>query len=204
VQVHARQHLSHLGGLSSPRWQDRAGEAHLLSGHLIDPAVIDPRSLDLKGPCSGDERPSLSVPIAHHEPRPVLVQLSGEARHVGVYLGFEGGSQHAPCPFGHDCIKTNGEFRVRGAINLHSQHRRSFLPASHRRRTCFGRTGRYAASPFRWCIHRYWFQLTTEPSTSTTNDNESTNPALRTASSLSPRRSLLQRRTQRILDQGGR
>jgi hypothetical protein len=39
---------------------------------------------------------------------------------------------------------------------MYSQHRRSFLPASHRRRTCFGQTGRYAASPLKSRIHRYW------------------------------------------------
>jgi hypothetical protein len=33
------------------------------------------------------------------------------------------------------------------------------VPACHRQRSCLCQTGRYAASPFRWYIHRYWLYL---------------------------------------------
>jgi hypothetical protein len=156
VQVHQREHLGHLGGLSSPGRQDRTGEAHLLPSHLIDPAIVDAWGPDLKGSGPGDQRSWLGVPVAHDQAVSVLVALFGETRYVGVYLGFEGGGQHPASPFSHDGVQPYRQLRARGLINMYSQHRRSFLPASQRQRSCLCQTGRYAASPLKSRIHRYW------------------------------------------------
>ncbi len=88
VQVHQRQHLGHLGRLAGPRRQDRAAEAHLLAGLLVDPAVVDPRRPDLDRPGAGDQRPRLGVSVAHNQAMPVFVDLVRHARDVAVDLGF--------------------------------------------------------------------------------------------------------------------
>ncbi len=86
----------------------------------------------------------------------MLIDFVEKARHVGFNLGFQGCGQHPTGPFGHQGVEPTRQLRVRGLLNMYSQHRRSFLPACHRQRSCLCQTGRYAASPFRWCIHRYW------------------------------------------------
>ena len=89
----------------------------------------------------------------------MLVNFMDQTRDVGLDLGFEGGGQHPAGPFGHDGVQPSRQLRARGLVNMYSQHRRSFLPACHRQRSCLCQTGRYAASPFRWCIHRFRLYL---------------------------------------------
>ena len=103
----------------------------------------------------GHQRAWLGVSVAHDQAMAVLVDLMDQARDVALDLGLEGGGQHPPRPFGHQLVEPARQLRARGLVNMYSQHRRSFLPASHRQRTCLCQTGRYAAPPFRWCIHRF-------------------------------------------------
>ena len=127
VQVHQRQHLGHLGRPPGPRRQDQGPEAHPFARHLVDPTVVDPWSQDLDGSRPGDQRPGHRVAVAHHQPVALVIALGGQGGHVGVDLGLEGGSQHAPRTFSDQFVQRGRQLRVRGLINMYSQHWRSFL-----------------------------------------------------------------------------
>ena len=127
MQVHEGEHLGHLGGLAGPRRQDRAAEPHRFPRLLVDPAVVDPWGPDLDGSRPGHERPGIRMTVAHHEAVAPLVALVGQRGHVGIDLGLEGGGQHPPRPLRHQLVQRGRRLRVRGLLNMYSQHRRSFL-----------------------------------------------------------------------------
>ena len=88
MQIHERQHLCDLRGLSGPRRQDHASKAHLLPGCRIDPPIVDPRCshLEQTGPCG--DRPWLGFSIASDQATTLLVELVNETGHIGLDFSF--------------------------------------------------------------------------------------------------------------------
>src|ERR1019366_5628098 len=98
--------------------------------------------------------------VADHQAVALVIALLGERGHIGIDLSVQGGGQHPPCTLGHQFVQRGGQLRVRGRLNMYSQHWRSFLagvppPAS----PCFVQRGRYVAPSVRWCIHKFWLYL---------------------------------------------
>jgi hypothetical protein len=93
------------------------------------------------------------MPIAHHQPVTVAVDLIDQGLHVGVGLGLEGGGQHAPGSLPADLVQPQRQLRAGTIICNYSQHRRSFLTGVGPPALLFGQRERYAAPSIRWCIH---------------------------------------------------
>ena len=79
-----RQHLARLRALATPRRGDRGLELRLLAGLGLGAAVLDTRGADLGRPGDGVDPARPGVPVAGHEAVAVLVELAGEAGHVGT------------------------------------------------------------------------------------------------------------------------
>jgi hypothetical protein len=103
-QVQDRQHLGDLGRAPHVRRQDLAGEA-LAVTLLIDPPIIDARSLDLHRPRPQNDRPRLRLTVAHHQPMSSCVALLLVLLDVGGDLGFQGYLQHPPGPFSRQLVQ---------------------------------------------------------------------------------------------------
>jgi hypothetical protein len=88
---------------------------------------------DPAGGCGDGAR--LGVAVAHEQAVTVLVELAGQGLDVAGNLGFQGGDQHPPGSLPDDLVQPgSGFFRSGVVIGDYCQHRRSFPPASHRRR----------------------------------------------------------------------
>jgi hypothetical protein len=83
MQVQQRRHLADLWGLARPRRQDRRGEPVALTGIRIDTFVVDPRRGDSDRPGRGQHVAGLVMPVSHHQPATILVELVGELLHIG-------------------------------------------------------------------------------------------------------------------------
>jgi hypothetical protein len=158
VQVHQRQHLGHLRALATPRRHDGRAEPAPLAGLGVDPAVVDSGRLDFDLASGGDDGAGLGVAIANDQAVAVLVELPGQGLDVAGGLHLDCGDQHPPGALADDLVQSRGGFFRSGVvIGDYCQHRRSFPPASHRRRVSrFGQRGRYAAPSNGWSIHRFW------------------------------------------------
>jgi hypothetical protein len=91
------------------------------------------------------------MPVACHEPVPVLVALVYELGEIRVDFGLQGRGEHRPRPFAADLVKARAPFRASRVVVHYAQPRRPFLagaltPAA---RLDFQR-GRYVAPPGEW------------------------------------------------------
>jgi hypothetical protein len=105
VQIQQRQHLRHLRRLPRPGRQDRRGKSHPLTGHRVDPLVVDPRLPHRHRPGRRRHLPLSVVAVADHQPVTVLVQLPSMRLDVGDHLGPQPRSQHLPRTVTHDLIQ---------------------------------------------------------------------------------------------------
>ena len=108
------------------------------------------------GPAPGREHPRLGVPVADHQPVTVRVAFVRQGGDVAVRLGLERRGQHPPRSFPADLVQPERQLRAGVLIGNYSQHRRSFLAGAGNAGLLFGQRGRYAASPIRWPIHKFW------------------------------------------------
>ena len=110
MEVHQRQDLGHLRGLSGPRRQDRRAEPRLLPGHLVDPTMVHPWGPDFDRSSPGHQRSGNGVTVADHQSMSLVVTLLGERGHIGIDLGLHGGGQHAPRTFGDQFVQRGRQF----------------------------------------------------------------------------------------------
>ena len=96
MQIQQRQHLRDLRRLPRPRRQDLRREPLPLAGFLIDTLVVHPRRGHRHRTGPGHHIPLLVVPVAHHQPVPVLVEHVGELLDIRGDLGLQRGRQHLP------------------------------------------------------------------------------------------------------------
>jgi len=95
------------------------------------------------------------VPVAHHQPPPALIPLTGVGGDVGAHLVFQRRGQHPPRPLPHNFIQARGQILARSLVSDYLQHWRpsrrrlpaGFLPVDH--------LGRYAAPSIRSRIHNF-------------------------------------------------
>jgi hypothetical protein len=127
-----------------------------MTGGVVHPLVVHPRSLDLDGSCGGRDGAGLGVAVAHHQATAVVVTLIGKAGEVGIHLRLQRHGQHPSGSFPDDLIEA--EIRPRVVVKQYSQHSACpSSPALERRRFLgFGQEGRYAAPRVRSRIHRFW------------------------------------------------
>jgi hypothetical protein len=78
------------------------------------------------------DRARLGVPVAHHQPMPALVPLTGRAGQVRVDLGLQRRGQHSPGTLSHDLIQHAANLAPR-LVGHYAQHRRH-LPHRRQRR----------------------------------------------------------------------
>ncbi|CAM3496404.1 hypothetical protein MYIN104542_30460 [Mycobacterium intermedium] len=105
MQVQQRQHLADLRGLARPGRQDRRRKPLSLTRIGINPFVVHPRRGDLDRTSGGQHVAGLVVPVAHHQPASVLVELVSELVDIRGDLGGQRRGQHLPGTIANNLIQ---------------------------------------------------------------------------------------------------
>src|SRR5690606_6793536 len=92
--------LRHHGATMAERNRWRPPEAG------VDATVVHPGRLDLDGTRRRGDGARLGMPVADHQPSPLLVALVDEGSHVGVDLSLQRGGQHPAGPLPHDLVQS--------------------------------------------------------------------------------------------------
>lgn len=105
VQVQQRQQLCHPRGLARPGRQDRRGEPRSMPGDRVDALVVDPRCAYRHRPGRGHYLPLAVMPVAHHQPPAVIVDLMCVRVDVGRDLGPQRDREHLPGRVPHQLVQ---------------------------------------------------------------------------------------------------
>ena len=76
-----------------------------LTGIRVDAFVVDPRGFHAHGPRGGQHLAFAVVAVAHHQPIPVLVDLTQVGVDVGGDLGLQRSREHRSCTITHDLVE---------------------------------------------------------------------------------------------------
>src|SRR5918993_880758 len=108
MQVQQWQNLRNFRGFPHVRWKDHAAKP-LPFALLVDPPVIDPRSLNLDGPRPQHNLALSGVAVFRHEGMAPLVALCTGGVDVGLDLGFEGAGEHPSRSLSGDLVEIEHE-----------------------------------------------------------------------------------------------
>ena len=170
--------LRHHGGTMVERNRKRSP----VSG--VDPAVVNPRRLDLDGAGRGGDGAGLGMAVAHDQPVPRLVELAGQRLDVSGRLGLDSGGQHPARSL------TDRSHPARRQLPPLGRRHRQLLstsacpssPASHRQRISF------------WSTRKVRRALRTDGRSTGSGYNSATLPSRWCEDPLRPRRSGTSRR----------
>ena len=123
VQIQQRQDLADLGALAAPGRQDRAGEAGLVAGDRVQPAVVDPRRGHRDRSRPGGDGAFPGMAIAPHQPVTALVLFLRVGLDVGSDLGLQRRGEHAPSALEDQLVEIQRELRPCLLVNHYTQHR---------------------------------------------------------------------------------
>jgi hypothetical protein len=122
MQIQQRKHLADLGALAAPGRQDRAGEAGLLAGDRVQPAVVDPGRGHRDGSCPSGNGAFPGMAVAPHQPVTALVPLLHIGLDIGRHLGLQGRGEHAPSALKDQLVEIQHELRPCLLVNHYTQH----------------------------------------------------------------------------------